>query len=111
MLACCLKSHQATLAKHLLLLVTHMFLQCARRCSVVAAANPAGGHYNRGKTVGENLKMGAALLSRFDLVFVLLDSPDDSHDKKLSEHIMRLHAAAAAGTGDRGANQVRLCVQ
>jgi DNA replicative helicase MCM subunit Mcm2 (Cdc46/Mcm family) len=52
--------------------------------------------------------MGAALLSRFDLVFVLLDSPDDSHDKKLSEHIMRLHAAAAAGTGDRGANQVRV---
>jgi DNA helicase MCM8 len=49
--------------------------------------------------------MGAALLSRFDLVFVLLDSPDDTHDKKLSEHIMRLHAAAAAGTGDRGANQ------
>ncbi|KAK7901802.1 hypothetical protein WMY93_018571 [Mugilogobius chulae] len=34
------------------------------RTSVVAAANPIGGHYNRGKTVSENLKMGSALLSR-----------------------------------------------
>ncbi|KAK7901803.1 hypothetical protein WMY93_018572 [Mugilogobius chulae] len=37
------------------------------RTSVVAAANPIGGHYNRGKTVSENLKMGSALLSRFDV--------------------------------------------
>lgn len=39
--------------------------------------------------------MSAALLSRFDLVFILLDRPDEEHDKKLSEHIMRTHALAA----------------
>lgn len=39
--------------------------------------------------------MSAALLSRFDLVFILLDRPDQDHDKKLSEHIMRTHALAA----------------
>ena len=39
--------------------------------------------------------MSAALLSRFDLVFILLDRPDQEHDKKLSEHIMRTHALAA----------------
>jgi DNA helicase MCM8 len=43
------------------------------RTSVVAAANPSGGHYNRGKTITENLKMAPALLSRFDLIFILLD--------------------------------------
>ncbi|KAL0969003.1 hypothetical protein UPYG_G00221450, partial [Umbra pygmaea] len=43
------------------------------RTSVIAAANPTGGHYNRAKTVSENLKMGSALLSRFDVVFLLLD--------------------------------------
>lgn len=32
-----------------------------------------GGHYNKAKTVAENLKMNGALLSRFDLVFILLD--------------------------------------
>uniref|UniRef100_A0A3P9DR63 DNA helicase MCM8 n=1 Tax=Maylandia zebra TaxID=106582 RepID=A0A3P9DR63_9CICH len=58
------------------------------RTSVVAAANPVGGHYNRGKTVSENLKMGSALLSRFDVVFLLLDIPDESHDRQLSEHVM-----------------------
>ena len=38
------------------------------RVSIVAAANPSGGHYNRGKTVSENIKMPSGLLSRFDLV-------------------------------------------
>ncbi|XP_033991787.1 DNA helicase MCM8 [Trematomus bernacchii] len=65
------------------------------RTSVVAAANPIGGHYNRGKTVSENLKMGSALLSRFDVVFLLLDIPDESHDRHLSEHVM----ASRAGKG------------
>ncbi|CAJ1894879.1 unnamed protein product [Sphenostylis stenocarpa] len=58
------------------------------RTSVLAAANPAGGHYNRAKTVNENLKMSAALLSRFDLIFILLDKPDELMDKRLSDHIM-----------------------
>ncbi|XP_067466792.1 DNA helicase MCM8 isoform X2 [Thunnus thynnus] len=65
------------------------------RTSVLAAANPVGGHYNRGKTVSENLKMGSALLSRFDVVFLLLDIPDESHDRRLSEHVM----ANRAGKG------------
>ncbi|CAM9928258.1 unnamed protein product [Ectocarpus fasciculatus] len=73
------------------------------RCSVLAAANPIGGHYNRGKTIAENLKMSAALLSRFDLVFILLDRPDEEHDKRLSEHIMRTHALAAQPAPDPGA--------
>ncbi|KAI4795049.1 hypothetical protein KUCAC02_031673 [Chaenocephalus aceratus] len=49
----------------------------------------------RGKTVSENLKMGSALLSRFDVVFLLLDIPDESHDRHLSEHVM----ASRAGKG------------
>lgn len=38
--------------------------------------------------MNENLKMSAALLSRFDLVFILLDKPDELLDKRVSEHIM-----------------------
>lgn len=59
------------------------------RCAILAAANPVGGHYNRRKTVSENLKIAAALLSRFDLVFILLDKPDIGHDRMISEHIMK----------------------
>lgn len=43
---------------------------------------------SRAKTVNENLKMSAALLSRFDLVFILLDRPDELLDKRVSDHIM-----------------------
>ncbi|XP_025104122.1 DNA helicase MCM8-like [Pomacea canaliculata] len=62
------------------------------RTSILAAANPVGGHYNKAKTVAENLKMGSALLSRFDLVFIMLDKPDENMDCLLSEHVMALHA-------------------
>ncbi|KAL9642654.1 hypothetical protein ABK040_009733 [Willaertia magna] len=62
------------------------------RCSVAAAANPVGGHYNRAKTVGENLKINPALLSRFDLIFILLDKPDELKDQLLSEHVLKLHS-------------------
>uniref|UniRef100_A0A0E0DSM8 Probable DNA helicase MCM8 n=1 Tax=Oryza meridionalis TaxID=40149 RepID=A0A0E0DSM8_9ORYZ len=46
----------------------------------------------RAKTVNENLKMSAALLSRFDLVFILLDKPDELLDKRVSDHIIALHS-------------------
>uniref|UniRef100_A0A671M3J9 DNA helicase n=1 Tax=Sinocyclocheilus anshuiensis TaxID=1608454 RepID=A0A671M3J9_9TELE len=62
------------------------------RTSIIAAANPVGGHYNKAKTVSENLKMGSALLSRFDLVFILLDTPNEDHDHLLSEHVMAMRA-------------------
>lgn len=39
--------------------------------------------------------MSSALLSRFDVVFLLLDIPDESHDRRLSEHVM----ANRAGQG------------
>ena len=63
----------------------------AARTSVIAAANPVGGHYNRGKTVAENIKLNTALLSRFDLIFILLDRPDSARDKMLSEHVIAMH--------------------
>ena len=62
------------------------------RTSIIAAANPVGGHYNQAKTVAENLKMGSALLSRFDLVFILIDKPDEEQDQRLTEHVMALHS-------------------
>ncbi|UJR35560.1 hypothetical protein I4U23_028313 [Adineta vaga] len=62
----------------------------ARTC-VIAAANPVGGHYNKGKTVAENLKLKGPILSRFDLVFILIDRADDELDYRLSEHVLAQH--------------------
>lgn len=67
------------------------------RTSIVAAANPVGGHYNPAKTVHENIRMSPAILSRFDLVFILLDKPDEEMDRMLSEHVMSLHSRGKAG--------------
>ncbi|KAK4272902.1 hypothetical protein QN277_021395 [Acacia crassicarpa] len=100
---CCIDEFDKMSAEHQALLEA-MEQQCvsiakaglvaslSARTSVLAAANPAGGHYNRAKTVNENLKMSAALLSRFDLVFILLDKPDELLDKRVSEHIMSIHS-------------------
>lgn len=73
------------------------------RCSVIAAANPVGGQYHRGKTVSENLKMSGALFSRFDLVFIMLDRADDEHDARVSEQVVRAHAQRR-GQGRKGSH-------
>ncbi|KAJ3276834.1 DNA replication licensing factor mcm8 [Terramyces sp. JEL0728] len=74
------------------------------RTSIIAAANPVGGHYNKQKTVSENLKMNSALLSRFDLVFILLDVADENMDSYLSDHIMKIHSGSL-NTGVRSVVQ------
>ena len=63
------------------------------RATIIAAANPRQGHYDKTKTISENLNMSTALLSRFDLIFVLLDKPDAERDEKISEHIFAQHTA------------------
>ncbi|EEC79367.1 hypothetical protein OsI_20256 [Oryza sativa Indica Group] len=100
---CCIDEFDKMSAEHQALLEA-MEQQCvsvakaglvaslSARTSVLAAANPVGGHYDRAKTVNENLKMSAALLSRFDLVFILLDKPDELLDKRVSDHIIALHS-------------------
>lgn len=57
------------------------------RTTIIAAANPIGGHYNKSLSLKQNLKMSPALLSRFDLVFLLLDKPNEEADKKLAGQI------------------------
>ncbi|KAJ3131230.1 MCM DNA helicase complex subunit [Geranomyces variabilis] len=61
------------------------------RCSVLAAANPAYGHYVIEKPPHENILLPDSLLSRFDLVFVVLDTTDDELNRMISEHVGRVH--------------------
>ncbi|CAG4978471.1 unnamed protein product [Parnassius apollo] len=75
----------------------------AARATVLAAANPSGGSYNKAKTVAENLKLNSALLSRFDLVFILLDQPDEKIDAMLSEHVLALHAGSKENSSTKSA--------
>ena len=61
------------------------------RTSILAAANPIGGRYDRKKTLRQNIAMTAPIMSRFDLFFVILDECNESADYNLSRHILNLH--------------------
>merc|ERR1719217_1415359 len=63
------------------------------RTTVLAAANPAFGRYNPYKSPVENMAMPAALLSRFDLQFLLLDTVDREKDHNLALHVTKVHSA------------------
>lgn len=51
------------------------------RASILAAANPLYGRYNRNESAQKNINLPAALLSRFDLIFILLDQSNYMSDK------------------------------
>uniref|UniRef100_A0A8C9VPG4 DNA replication licensing factor MCM7 n=1 Tax=Scleropages formosus TaxID=113540 RepID=A0A8C9VPG4_SCLFO len=61
------------------------------RCSILAAANPAYGRYNPRKSVEQNIQLPAALLSRFDLLWLIQDRPDPDADLRLAQHITYVH--------------------
>ena len=68
------------------------------RTTVIAAANPAGGSWQPSKTLTENLKLNPGLLSRFDLAYIMLDTPDRQHDARLSEEVLAKHAGKQAAS-------------
>ena len=61
------------------------------RTSILAAANPVGGRYNKKQTLRANINMSAPIMSRFDLFFVVLDDCNENTDRRLANHIVNLH--------------------
>ena len=61
------------------------------RTSILAAANPIGGRYDRKKTLRGNVAMTAPIMSRFDLFFVVLDECDEKVDLNIAKHIVNVH--------------------
>ncbi|KAE8259426.1 hypothetical protein A4X13_0g1021 [Tilletia indica] len=61
------------------------------RTSILAAANPVGGRYNRKQTLRANVAMSAPIMSRFDLFFVVLDDCNEVTDMNIAQHIINVH--------------------
>jgi len=70
------------------------------RCSVLAAANPVYGRYDAFKTPMENIAMQDSLLSRFDLIFVILDTIESENDRVIADHVIRMHRYRAPNEQD-----------
>ncbi|KAG2458098.1 MCM3M factor, partial [Polypterus senegalus] len=70
------------------------------RCSVLAAANPVYGRYDQYKTPMENIGLQDSLLSRFDLLFIVLDQMDPDSDREISDHVLRMHRYRMPGEQD-----------
>ena len=63
------------------------------RCAILAAANPKLGRFDEFIPIHEQINMPPALLSRFDLIFSILDKPNRKTDEELATHILRTHKA------------------
>lgn len=61
------------------------------RVSILAAANPIFGRYDLKKSVQQNIELPAALLSRFDLIWLITDAPNSDFDRRLAQHITEVH--------------------
>ena len=61
------------------------------RASILAAANPQGGRYDKTKNLRHNLNLTQAIMSRFDLFFVVLDEQVIGRHHRLRHHLHLLH--------------------
>ncbi|KAK6643233.1 hypothetical protein RUM43_004738 [Polyplax serrata] len=65
--------------------------QLNARTSILAAANPIESQWNKNKTIIENIHLPHTLMSRFDLIFLILDPQNELYDKRLARHLVSLY--------------------
>lgn len=68
------------------------------RTSILAAANPLYGRYNPRVSPVDNINLPAALLSRFDILYLILDTPSRENDERLAQHVTYVHMYSAPPT-------------
>lgn len=62
------------------------------RTSILAAANPINGRYDRSKSLQQNILLSAPIMSRFDLFFILVDECNEITDYAIARKIIDLHS-------------------
>jgi DNA replication licensing factor MCM4 len=61
------------------------------RTSILASANPRESRYNPNMSVVDNIQLPPTLLSRFDLIYLVLDKPNEASDRRLARHLVSLY--------------------
>jgi len=68
------------------------------RTSILAAANPMFGKYDPFKNLTENVNLPIPLHTRFDLIFVVRDIPQEERDRQIAQHIISQHGESGTDT-------------
>lgn len=71
------------------------------RTSILAAANPVESKYNVNLPITRNIDLPPTLISRFDLLYLVLDRVDEALDRQLAQHLVGLYLEDAPDTGGR----------
>ncbi|XP_037043019.1 DNA replication licensing factor MCM4 [Bradysia coprophila] len=74
--------------------------QLNARTSILAAANPAESQWNKNKNIIDNVQLPHTLMSRFDLIFLILDPQDEVFDRRLASHLVSLYYATQQDEDD-----------
>jgi replicative DNA helicase Mcm len=61
------------------------------RCALLGAANPKMGRFDQWSPIADQINMPPSLLSRFDLIFIMTDQPEEERDEAIAEHILKAH--------------------
>ncbi|GBF94367.1 DNA replication licensing factor MCM4 [Raphidocelis subcapitata] len=64
--------------------------QLNARTSILACANPKGSRYLPELSLSENINLPPTLLSRFDLLYLVLDARSEARDRALGRHLVSL---------------------
>jgi DNA replication licensing factor MCM4 len=75
------------------------------RTAILAAANPVKSKYDPKLSVVDNVRLPPTLLSRFDLIYLVLDRNNENSDRRLANHIVSLYSDLKEGTGPAGGDR------
>lgn len=71
------------------------------KTAILAAANPKFGRFDASKLPGMQFDIPPTILSRFDLIFPIIDVMDEAKDSALADHLLRVHRNSAEGSGKK----------
>jgi len=87
------RNHIHTALEQQKVIINKANIQATLNCetSVLAAANPKHGRFDPYELVAKQINMPSTLINRFDLIFPLIDTPDEKRDKEIADHILQSH--------------------
>ena len=85
--------------------------QLKSKCSVLAAANPKRSRFDMTMPLPPQVNMPISLLSRFDIFFIITDTPNPERDNLLADRILESHRAGEVLTPGEDIDESQLAVR